>query len=565
MRELAQRESETDEVAQIQFRPGDINKNARAISFHRGLTVVPCRNSLCCEDFEQSIVFGQPYNLRLQRCDKRDTEGHVMNSYYIAHCLVGKQPSPYETMFLDEIDGSLLSPKLGVEITFLGGLGRAGTNTCIMVQKDLLAILIDCGTNVANLETEGGSEIDEEATTDVEDETITFADNPDFQPVVDFYQNGGRIVGICLTHGHLDHIGGLPALAKAIAGFDLPPILGHRFTTAVAHHLVGDHTEEDSNLKAFEYQAIDSRIQLGPFLITPVPMMHSIPGTYGYAVGIAGKEDQGAIFFSGDFKARWNGPEDLFNLRQRLAELGPIHAVFCDSTNAGHHGWTNLEQDVKQGLMDALWSAKGRVFITLFASHVERIEAIVRLCHQMGKVVSKLGTSMSTYLDAYDAMGKTMNLSFDPKTADVIVVAGCQGNLHSASRRLSEDKWVEDVHICVGDTVVISANPIPGRVNSVTAMAHAYRNQGARVIINESFPGQMMGFERYPVHVSGHGSANDIAFIIRTFFENNPEVVCVPYHCSRQSAVACAELADDIGLSAERILLYEKNGSSFKL
>lgn len=565
MRELAQREfPEEDEIAQIQFKPGDPNGNARAISYYKGKTVVPCRNSLCCEEFEPGIVFGQPYNLRMQLCFRKG-ERHPVNSYYIAHCTTEKTPSPYDAMFLDEIDNPLLSPKLGVKVTFLGGLGRPGTNTCIMVQKDLQAILIDCGTNVANLETEGGSEIDEEATTDVEDETITFADNPDFQPVVNFCQNGGRIVGICLTHGHLDHIGGLPTLAKALTGFDLPPIFGHRFTTAVAHHLTSDSKKEDATSRVFEYQSIDSRVQLGQFLITPVPMMHSIPGSYGYAVGMADKEDQGAIFFSGDFKARWNGPKDLFKLSQRLTELGPIHAVFCDSTNAGHQNWTDLEQGVEQGLMDALWGAKGRVFITSFSSHMERIETIVRICNQMGKVVSKLGASMGTYLDAYDAVGKTLNLSFDPKTADVIVVAGCQGNLYSASRRLSEGKWVEDVHICVGDTVIISANPIPGRVNSVTAMAHAYRDQGARVIINESFPGLMTGFERYPVHVSGHGSANDIAFLIRTLLENNPEVICIPYHCSRESAVACAELADNIGIRAERILLYEKNGSSIQL
>ena len=467
-------------------------------------------------------------------------------------------------MFLDEIDNPLLSPKLGVEITFLGGLGRPGTNTCIMVRKDQQAILVDCGTNVANLETEGGGEIDEEAITDDEDETVMFADNPDFQPLIDFCQNGGKVIGICLTHGHLDHIGGLPALAKALTGFDLPPIFGHRFTTAVAHHLVGNQAEEDPTLKVFEYHSIDSQIQVGQFLITPVPMMHSIPGTYGYAIGITDKEDQGAIFFSGDFKARWNGPEDLFKWRQRLAELGPIHAVFCDSTNAGLRGWTNLEQDVKQGLMDALWNAKGRVFITLFASHVERIEAIVRICNQMGKVVSKLGTSIGTYLDAYDAMGRTLSLG-DPKTADVIVVAGCQGNLYSASRRLSEGRWIDDVRVQPGDTVVISANPIPGRVSSVTAMAHAYRDLGANVIINDSFPGQMTKFERQSVHVSGHGCSNDISFLIRTLWKNNPELVCIPYHCSRESAVACAEIADTIGLSAERILLYETNGSSFQL
>lgn len=564
MRELAQRPAE-DEVAQVQFGPGDPNRNARAIAFYKGKTVVPCLNPLCCEEFEPGIIFGRPYNLRMQLCTRKGAEGHPISSYYIAHCLTEKIPSPYETMFLDEVNGSLLSPKLDIEITFLGGLGRAGTNTCIMVRSGLEAILVDCGTNVANLNTEGSDEIDEEATTSDEDETLMLADNPDFQPVIDFCAGGGRILGVLLSHGHMDHIGGLPALDKAMSAYDLPGVYGHRFTMAVAHHLIAGQKKEDAASRGFEFQSIDSQIQLGEFLITPVPMMHSIPGAYGYGVGIVGKEEHGAIFFSGDFKARWNGPEDLFNLRKRLTELGRICAVFCDSTNAGFHGWTSLEQDVRQGLMDVLWNAKGRVFITMFASHVERIEAIIRICNQMGKVVSKLGTSMGTYLDAYDAMGKTMNLSFDPKTADVIVVAGCQGNEFSASRRLSEDKWVEDIHICVGDTVVISANPIPGRVSSVTAMAHAFRSLGANVIINNSFPGQMTNFERHPIHVSGHGSGNDIAFLIRTLFESNPELVFVPYHCSRESAVAAAELAEKTGLTAERILLYETNGSSFQL
>lgn len=565
MNTIAQRESTEDEVAQIQFKPGDpTSGNARAISYYKGKTVVPCRNPLCCEEFEPGIVFGQPYDLRMQLCFGKGVEGHPVSSYYIAHCLTEKTPSPYDSMFLDEISSSLLTPKLGVKITFLGGLGRAGTNICVLIQLGQEAILIDCGINVANLETEEAGETDEEAIND-DDQFEPLADNPDFQPLIDFCQSGGQIMGVLLTHGHLDHIGGLPVLAKNLAEFNLPVVYGHRFTTAVAHKLMTDKIVEDPTLGGFKFQSVDNQVQLGPFLVTPVPMMHSIPGAYGYAIWLAGKEDQGALFFTGDFKARWNGPKDLFDLRRRLIELGPVSAVFCDSTNAGHRGWTDLEQGVEQGFIDVLWKTKGRVFVTLFASHMERIETIVRLCHQMGKVVGKLGSSISTYLDAYDAMGRTIPMSFDPKTADVIIVAGCQGNEFSASRRLSEGKWVDDIRIEPGDTVIIAANPIPGRVRSVTAMAHAYRDLGARVIINDSFPGRMEGFEHGSVHVSGHGSANDISFLIRTLFESNSDLIFIPYHCSPESAVAGAELADKIGISAEQILLYKENGSSLQL
>ena len=406
----------------------------------------------------------------------------------------------------------------------LGGLGEIGKNMMALEYADEI-IIIDCGVQFPE---EGMLGVD-----------LIIPDVSYLMERVD------KIRGILVTHGHEDHIGALP--------FILPQIPTQVFAPRLAHGLISAKLKERRATREFTSTPIDPGIpyQFGQhFAARWFRVCHSIPD----AMGIAISTPLGTVIHTGDFKID-HTPVDgrTFDLTA-LASYGEdgVLLLLSDSTYAEVPGYTPSERVVGEALDRAIREAPGRVLVATFASLVSRVQQVVDAAERHGRKVSIVGRSMVDTVNVASQLGylrlppgillplnATRKL---PPDQVVLMTTGSQGEPTSALVRIANEDH-RDVSIMAGDTVVISATPIPGNELPVSRTIDNLLRQGARVLYDRIAT----------VHVHGHASQEELKLVLSLV---KPRYF-VPVHGEYRHLNAHAQLAWDLGTAKEGIFVLE--------
>lgn len=414
-----------------------------------------------------------------------------------------------------------------LKIIPLGGLGEIGKNMTLL-EYGRNQIIIDCGVMFPESDMYGIDLV-----------------LPDFDYVV---ENQETLRGIVLTHGHMDHIGGLPYLLKRVNA----PIYG----TALTIGMVERQLEEADLLSRASLHVIDDKqtLHLGPFRISPFAVAHSIPA----AVGLVIDTPVGTIVHTGDYKldeTPTGGRTTDFN---RLKELTPngVLAMMGDSTNADRPGRTPTEQLVADTLDELFAEATdSRIIIATFSSVLARLQEIMRLADKYKRKVALTGRSLQQNVELASELGylkipKGLIVDIKTNVPDdklVILSTGSQGEPRSALNRMAKGEH-RQVEVHDGDTIIISGGTIPGNEEDVGRMLNNLFARGANVIYGPLAT----------VHVSGHGSREDM----RIMLEKVQPRFLIPVHGEMRHQHLHARLAQDNGMAGEDVFILS-NGDSW--
>jgi ribonuclease J len=359
------------------------------------------------------------------------------------------------------------------------------------------------------------------------------------------------VLAIVVTHGHEDHFGALPFVLR-----ELPvPVYGSRLTLAFAKSKLDEH----GLLKTTDINEVDERttLELGPFNVSFVAMSHSVPD----ALAIVVRTPIGTLVDSGDYKFDHTPIDGRITDVNTLARLGDegVLVLMADSTNSEVEGSTGSESQVGHAFHQIFAEAEGRVVMASFASHIHRIQQAVRIAHLHGRVFAVAGRSMIKnvniarnlgYLQVPDgAMIKMTEIDDYPPERLLILTTGSQGEPLSALTRMAFDDHPQ-VALHKGDTVVISAKPVPGNEVSVMNTVNRLLKGGAKVIY-----GPNSG-----VHVSGHAAQDDQRMLLNLL---KPRYF-LPAHGEYRHQYLQAELARQAGIPDERVFILE-NGDVLEL
>lgn len=377
------------------------------------------------------------------------------------------------------------SRKTPVKIIPLGGLNEIGKNcTVIECANDML--IIDCGMAFPDSELLGVDIV-----------------LPDYSYVE---KNTDKLRGIVLTHGHEDHIGGLPYFLKKMN----VPVYGTRLTLG----LVEGKLEEHGMLSDVKLNVVTPRqtVKLGCMAVEFIRVNHSIPD----AVGMAIHTPAGVLIHTGDFKVDYTPIEGGIIDLQRFGELGNrgVLALMSDSTNADRQGFTMSERKVGESFEKLFSQAEGkRLIIATFASNIHRIQQIINNAVATGRKVAVSGRSMVNVISIGIKLGYLKvpegvlvdieMVSRYPADKMVIVTTGSQGEPMSALTRMANNEH-RQVSITPMDFIIISANPIPGNEKLVTRVINELMKLGAHVVYENI----------YEVHVSGHACQEEQKLIL---------------------------------------------------
>ena len=372
-----------------------------------------------------------------------------------------------------------------LQVIPLGGLGEFGMN-CMALRYGDDIIVIDAGMTFPDAELLGVDIV-----------------TPDFTYLE---QNREHVRAIVLTHGHEDHIGAVPFLLSAIN----LPVYGTPFTLA----LVERRLEEHELLRQAKLNRVKpgERIDIGPFSIEFIHVTHSIVD----AVALAITTPLGVVIHTGDFKVDPTPTDNvLFDLHS-LADYGKrgVLLLLSDSTNVDRPGYTESERAVRPRLEELFVRAERRLVISCFSSSIHRLQQILDLAHEYGRKVAFLGRSMITTTEIAHDLGllhipdgillRPQDVMMAPKDKVVAVVSGTQGEPMSTMSRVAVDNH-RHLSLEHGDTVALSARIIPGNEKAIYRMINHVSRRGADVIYGTMNP---------PVHVSGHGSAEELKLVL---------------------------------------------------
>ncbi len=422
-------------------------------------------------------------------------------------------------------------PKAKLRIIPLGGLDAIGKNMTAF----------ECGNDMV-----------------LDDAGLMFPDDnhpgvdlilPDYSYVL---ENADKLRGIVVTHGHEDHTGTLPYLLK-----DLDrkvPIYATKLTLGLIEGKLKEH--KIKNAKLCEIKA-GQTIKLGCMTAEFFAVNHSIPG----AVGVFFRSPAGNVLHTGDFKldqSPIDGVRTDFAALSRFSEEG-VDLMMSDSTNATNPNFTPSEREVGKALNSIISNAKGRVIVASFASHIHRMQQICDAAIRNGRKVAVTGRSMvqntdiarrlgylkiadKDIIDAYDLKGM-------PSDSYVVMCTGSQGEPLSALARIASDNH-KTITVEEGDTVIISATPVPGNEKAVTKVTNDLAKIGADVYDKS----------RARVHVSGHASAEELKLVLSIV---QPKYF-MPVHGEATHLRAHAELAQVTGVAKKNIFICE-NGETLEL
>ncbi len=419
-----------------------------------------------------------------------------------------------------------------LKIIPLGGLHEIGKNTCVFEYGDEI-VLLDAGLSFP---TEGMHGVN-----------IVLPD------ITYLKENQHKIKGMIVTHGHEDHIGGI---AFHLKQFNIPVIHGPRLAMA----LLQGKLEEAGVLNRTELHTVGPRdtVQFGKhFSAQYIRNTHSMADSFTMAI----KTPVGTIIHSGDFKVDHTPVDGEFFDFQKIAEYGEegVLCLISDSTNAEIPGNTPSERAVFPNLDREFNNAKGRLFVTTFASSVHRVSMLLELAQKHKRSVFIVGRSMLNvisharnlgYIKCPDSLFKPLNqLKQCPNDQAMILTTGSQGEPMAALTRIS-NRSHRQIRIEAGDTVIFSSNPIPGNTISVVGTIDKLMQQGATVIY-----GKDKG-----LHVSGHGYQEDHKLMLAL---TRPKFF-IPVHGEHRMLVKHAEMAQQLGVEPQNIAIVN-NGDVIKI
>nr|MBN1230135.1 ribonuclease J [Anaerolineae bacterium] len=402
----------------------------------------------------------------------------------------------------------------------LGGLGEIGKNMTVL-EYGRNMIVIDCGVMFPDSDMYGIDLV-----------------LPQFDYIV---QNQANLRGLVLTHGHLDHIGGLPYLLQQVK----TSIYGTELTLG----MVKRQLEEAGVLKNAQLEVVSSKesFQLGPFKISLFPVAHSIPGSVGLVIDTP----VGAVVHTGDYKLDETPAGGQTTDLDRLRRLTPngVLAMLADSTNADKPGRTPTEQIVAAELHRLFAEAtEGRIIIATFASLLARVQEIVNLAEKHGRKIALTGRSLEENVALARELGylkipEHMLVSIDARVPDhklLILSTGSQGEPRSALNRMAQGEH-RQIQVKTGDTIIISGGTIPGNEEEVGRMLNRLFERGANVIYGKLAT----------IHVSGHGSRDDMQAMIQTV----QPTYMIPVHGETRHLYLHARLAQSIGVAADNVFI----------
>jgi ribonuclease J len=358
-------------------------------------------------------------------------------------------------------------------------------------------------------------------------------------------ENRERIRAILLTHGHEDHIGALPYVLDEIDA----PVYGTPFTLALARAKLADHGMDGVGLREMLPGA---PFDLGPFHVEFIHLTHSIIESGALAL----TTPVGTVIHTGDFKFDPTPMDQHVSDLHTLADYGRrgVLALFSDSTNVDRPGMTPSERSVRERFEGIMAEAKGRVLISCFATSLHRLQLVADLAHEYGRRVCFVGRAMFQNTEIAQQMGRLkippgllvqpQDIKKLPRNQVAVVLTGSQGEPLAALSRVAVNshKWIA---LEPGDDMVISARVIPGNEKSIFRMIdHLYR-RGARVHYHDgSYP---------PVHVSGHGSAEELKLMLNLI---RPKYF-VPIHGEYRQLYRHTVMAKELGAVSKEVFLLE--------
>ncbi|MBI5157182.1 MAG: ribonuclease J [Acidimicrobiia bacterium] len=399
---------------------------------------------------------------------------------------------------------------MSVRISFLGGLGDIGRN-CASLEVGGRLALIDCGLMFPEDHMLGVDLV-----------------LPDFASVL---ARRDDLECVVLTHGHEDHIGALPYLLAEVN----VPVYGTALAVALASHRI-EEAGIDADLRPI---ATGRWTEHGPFKFMMVPVSHSIP----QGAGVAFDTPEGIVVHSGDFKLDPTPIDGVPTDLPEFAVLGRrgVRLLLSDSTNAEVPGFVASESSLAQPLYEIVVETKGRLIAACFASHIHRVQQIVDAAVDAGRYVAFMGRTMLRNVPTAEELGlfsvpedrvlPLEELLRLPPGDAAIVCTGSQGEPFAAMSMMAagQHRWVQ---VGEGDTVLISARPIPGNETKVSRVINGLLRRGARV-----FHGNNAN-----VHVSGHGAREEL----KTFINVIRPQGFVGVHGEYRHLVAHADLAREM-------------------
>ncbi|MDP3880289.1 MAG: ribonuclease J [Dehalococcoidales bacterium] len=414
-------------------------------------------------------------------------------------------------------------PRSKLKIIPLGGLSEIGKNMMAMEYEDDI-IVIDAGLMFPEEEMLGIDLV-----------------IPDISYLL---ENRDKIRGIVITHGHEDHIGALPYL--------LPQLNVPVYATKLARGLISVRLKERKALAGATLTLVpfNTKVTLGKFAVEFFPVCHSIPDSAGLII----QTPVGTVVHSGDFKLDYTPVGGKPTALSRLAQLGAqgVLLLLSDSTYAEMPGYTPSEKIVGETLDRVIAEAPGRVIIATFSSLISRIQQVIDAAAKHQRRVFIVGRSMSDtsnmalelgFLQAPDGvLGRLDEMRGLPQNKIVLLTTGSQGEPTSALVRMA-NRDHRQVHIMRGDTVVISATPIPGNEAVVNRTVDSLFKQGAEVLYHKVAQ----------VHVHGHASQEELKLLMDLV---KPKFF-MPIHGEYRHLSLHAKLAQSMGIPEGNIFVLE--------
>lgn len=413
----------------------------------------------------------------------------------------------------------------------LGGLGEVGKNM-MMIDYENEGIIVDVGVMFPENDMLGIDYI-----------------IPDFQYVVDQLNQGLRIHGIIVTHGHEDHTGAIGHVLDYIKA----PVYSTPLTGGLLEIKMREFGHGDHPLNIFKAGDV---LNLGPFSVETFHVCHSIPDSVGLGINTP----VGMVVHSSDFKFDHTPVDGWPPDFAKLAEFSRkgVLALLSDSTNADQDGWTPSETVIDRAFDDVFSKAQGRIIVATFASLISRIQQVASAAQRHGRKMAIAGHSMSEYIKVATKLGY-LNLPKDllvpvdkankmPANQVVVMATGTQGEPSAVLGRLA---WGQhrQLEIEKGDTVIMSAHPIPGNEELVHRTINKLIQRGAIVVHDRVAL----------VHVSGHARREELKLLINLV---RPKFF-IPVHGELRHLTRHSQLAQELGIPPEHTAVVENGTEIF--
>jgi ribonuclease J len=412
----------------------------------------------------------------------------------------------------------------------LGGLGEIGRNM-MALEYDENIVVIDAGLMFPEEEMLG---------VDLVLPDVTY-----------LQERKDKVLGFLLTHGHEDHVGALPYILPKVSA----PIYGSRLTLGFIKNRLKEHKlVEQVDLR--EIKAGDV-VELGPFKVEFIHVAHSIPDTTALAI----ETPVGMVIHSGDFKMDQTPVDGQPTDMARLSHFGNrgVMLLMSDSTNAERDGFTPSERTIGEAFQELFGQVSGRIIISTFASNIYRIQQALNTAARYKRKVAVIGRSMVNNLTIAQELGyiqmpgdimiKIQDINKEPDEKLVILSSGSQGEPLSALTRIAAQEHPQ-VKLKAGDTVILSATPIPGNEELVSRTINNCYKHGARVFYSA----------RNRVHASGHASREELKLMLNLV---RPKFF-MPVHGEFRHLALHSEIAQEVGIAKERVIVTD-DGNTVEL